>query len=402
MNTALGLRILSEIMDWSLDEAREEFRWLAFMSTYKYDGYRDYLAGVRFIESLATWLQQFSETEERKTAYQFVKKRLIYFSPAEIQRLVEKFFPEVVQDHLVEYVSANLLIPSYRIWSTQKSIDDYRWERRKTLFMGLSDGARIDTLRRMNVGAISNEQIVIATQIDPYKWESLVDDLQQDLSKMRAVDASEEYFSRVYLIDDFTASGTSLLPDPDNTEGKLKGKLVKFATSLKNAEGELKGKRIFSEGFEIVVHHYIATETAVKNIKRVYKKVAVELATMGLANINFSYGMTLLDSLSVKDDPKDPFSVLCKKYYDARIEGKSGKHGRQSGSKDKTFGYANCGTTIVLEHNTPNNSVPLLWSETRDQEGELVMRPLFRRRERHSDMEQNYSRRNRGNDGESV
>lgn len=402
MNTALGLRILSEIMDWSLDEAREEFRWLTFMATYKYDGYRDYLAGVRFIESLATWLQQFSETEERKTAYQFVKTKLIYFSPAEIQRLVEKFFPEVVQGHLVEHVSASLSIPPYRIWSTEDSINEYRWERRKTLFMGLSDGARIDTLRRMNVGAISNEQIVIATQIDHHKWESLVDDLQADLKKMRGVDTSEEYFSRVYLIDDFTASGTSLLPDPENTEGKLKGKLVKFAKSLKKAEETLPDKRIFTENFEIVVHHYIATDNAVKNIERVYNKVAEDLAALGLKSVQFTYGITLLDSLGVKNDHKDPFAVLCNKYYDARIEGKSGKHGRQSGSKDKTFGYANCGTTIVLEHNTPNNSVPLLWAETRDEEGELVMRPLFRRRERHSDMEQDFSRRDGGNDGESV
>ena len=204
------------------------------------------------------------------------------------------------------------------------------------------------------------------------------------------------------MIDDFTASGTSLLPDPQNTGDELKGKLVKFANSLKKAEEALQGKRIFTENFEIVVHHYIATENAVKNIERVYKKTATELADIGLTNIQFSYGMTLLDSLGVKDDSEDPFSVLCKKYYDPVIEGKSGKHGSQSGSKDKTFGYANCGTTIVLEHNTPNNSVPLLWAETRDAEGELVMRPLFRRRERHSDIEQDFSRREGNNDGESV
>jgi len=402
MNTALGLRILSEIMGWDLDEAREEFRWLTFMSTYKYDGYRDYLAGVRFIESLATWLQQFLDKEERNTAYQFVKHRLIYFSPAEIQRLVEKFFPEVVQEHLVEQVSASLAIPAYKIWSSKTSIDEYRLERRKTLFMGLSDGARIDTLRRMNVGAISNEQIVIATQIDPHKWESLVDDLQADLQQMCGASAADEYFSRVYLIDDFTASGTSLLPDPKNTEGKLKGKLVKFANSLKKAAEELKGKQIFKDNFEIVVHHYIATENAVHNIAKVYDGVVKELSAKGLANIRFSYGMILQDSLGVSDAPDDAFAALCKKYYDPVLEGKSGKHGSQGGVKDRTFGYANCGTTVVLEHNTPNNSVPLLWAETRDKEGGLIMRPLFRRRERHSDMEQDYSRRNGGGDGESI
>ena len=38
------------------------------MARLKYDGYRDFQASMRFIESLATWLQQF-EPHERETAY---------------------------------------------------------------------------------------------------------------------------------------------------------------------------------------------------------------------------------------------------------------------------------------------------------------------------------------------
>lgn len=91
MNRELGLRILSQIMKWSDDDARKEFRWLSFMSAYKYDSYRDYLAGARFIESLATWLQQFS-FEDRLVAYTFIKEKLIFFSLQEIQHLIEKFF----------------------------------------------------------------------------------------------------------------------------------------------------------------------------------------------------------------------------------------------------------------------------------------------------------------------
>ena len=58
MNQDLGLKILSEIMAWNDDRAREEFRWLRLMARLKYDGYRDFQAGMRFIESLATWLQR--------------------------------------------------------------------------------------------------------------------------------------------------------------------------------------------------------------------------------------------------------------------------------------------------------------------------------------------------------
>jgi hypothetical protein len=47
-----------------------------------------------------------------------------------------------------------------------------------------------------------------------------------------------------------------------------------------------------------------------------------------------------------------------------------------------------CGLPLVLDHNTPNNSVALLWAETDggDRDGAKVpaMRPLFRRRQRHS------------------
>ena len=46
------------------------------------------------------------------------------------------------------------------------------------------------------------------------------------------------------------------------------------------------------------------------------------------------------------------------------------------------YGYANCALPLVLEHNTPNNSIPILWAETQGKLGH-PMRPLFRRRDRH-------------------
>ena len=52
-------------------------QWLRLMARIKYDSYEDFRAGARFLERLAVWLQQFKQ-EDRKTAYQFVKDRLIY------------------------------------------------------------------------------------------------------------------------------------------------------------------------------------------------------------------------------------------------------------------------------------------------------------------------------------
>jgi len=66
---------VSEIMHWETDRSRDEFAWLGLMAKIKYDGDEDFRAGVRFVESLADWLQQFPQAE-REVAYGFVRRHL--------------------------------------------------------------------------------------------------------------------------------------------------------------------------------------------------------------------------------------------------------------------------------------------------------------------------------------
>ncbi|MFX8949727.1 hypothetical protein ABTM92_19415, partial [Acinetobacter baumannii] len=75
MKENLALKVLSQIMSWDDERARKEFAWLRLMSRLKYDGYRDFHAGMRFLESLSVWLQQFEPTE-REVAYGFVRNTL--------------------------------------------------------------------------------------------------------------------------------------------------------------------------------------------------------------------------------------------------------------------------------------------------------------------------------------
>ena len=63
------------------------------------------------------------------------------------------------------------------------------------------------------------------------------------------------------------------------------------------------------------------------------------------------------------------------------------RHCREAGQSDMKLGYANCALPIVLEHNTPNNSIPLLWAETTGKGGAHRMRPLFYRRDRHGSLQ---------------
>src|SRR6266850_2486213 len=96
MNEALALRLLRQIMSWDEETAVQEYRWVRLMAMFKYEGYRDYVAGVRFPETLAGWLIQFAP-DRRPFAYEFIKEQLLYFSPLEIVRLVDQFYPRFVE-----------------------------------------------------------------------------------------------------------------------------------------------------------------------------------------------------------------------------------------------------------------------------------------------------------------
>src|ERR1022692_1008123 len=114
MKQGRAMRVLSDIMDWSNEHAQKEFSWLRLMSDFKFDSYGDCVAGARFIESLADWLQQF-EREERQAAYHFVRTSLLFFSAPEIQHLVELLYPEIVELCLLKSIAEDLQVPTYSI-----------------------------------------------------------------------------------------------------------------------------------------------------------------------------------------------------------------------------------------------------------------------------------------------
>ena len=260
MNQDLGLRILGRIMDWDDDRARDEFAWLKLMARLKYDGYRDFQAGVRFIESLVTWPQQFKQHHERETAYSFVRRTLVYIGPSEMQRLVEQFYPRTVQARLVHMVAAERGIQPHRVLIDADARAATERLRRQTLFMGLSDGAHTDTIRHANSDLLGNEQFVQGTQVDTEKWTDLIENLRKDLNEPDA------RFRLVYLVDDFAGTGTSFLRFDEKTE-KWKGKLIRFKESVQSANKALNGDKLFEDGWVLCAHHYVASSHATEAIR---------------------------------------------------------------------------------------------------------------------------------------
>lgn len=370
------LKILNAIMGWDEDKARGEFQWLRLMARVKYDGYRDFLAGMRFLESLAAWLQQFATQSERDAAYELLRHRLIYIGPAEMQRLVELFFPVVIQRQLVKLVSERLGIPAYRIWADANARENLRTLQRKTLILGLSDGARIDILRHATVGKLNNEQFVIQTQIDVGKWKDLLDDLREELQ------SADSQFEVIYLVDDFMGTGSSFLRW-DAKDSQWTGKLARFGESLRSASKA--GVAVLAGGWKLHVHHYVATQRAREKLDGCASAASQAL---GLSAPSFTYGAIVPSEVCIDTTRADDEALvqLAHKYYNSNIET---KHTDKGGVKHIGLGYGGCALPLVLDHNTPNNSLALLWAEIdagKDKVGvpQPEMRPLFRRRQRHT------------------
>lgn len=366
-------------MSWDDDRAVAEFRWVRLMAAVKYDGYGDFRAGMRFIESLAKWLQQF-EPSDREIAYAFVRKRMVYLGPAEMIKIVHQLYPRRIRSDLDDVLTTLTGLSGHELLAAEDAQSLRSTLLRKTLFMALSDGARLDEVRHVNAGLIGNEQIVSGTQVDLAKWVDLLKELRTALGDQSA------RFSQIYLVDDFAGTGTSFFrwkPPQDGKDGKWTGKLARFRESLLRHDAEIDGGLV-DDGWRLYVHHYVGTKTAAAHMQSAIEKAGGALAHERWASRTaVTFGMLFDGDFPLRHPVDAQMIGLTEKYYDRRIHD---RHMEVGGTTHAGLGYGASALPLVLDHNTPNNSVALLWaeSETKPEPGDHSMVPLFRRRKRHT------------------
>ncbi|HZM03177.1 MAG TPA: hypothetical protein VFC44_09145 [Candidatus Saccharimonadales bacterium] len=88
MKEALAEKLLAKVLGWEPPEMAKERPRLQAMASFKYDAYEQFSPGLRFVESLALWLNQF-EAAHRKTAYDYLMSALVFCSAEEMDHLVE-------------------------------------------------------------------------------------------------------------------------------------------------------------------------------------------------------------------------------------------------------------------------------------------------------------------------
>lgn len=381
MNSNLANQLLASIMNWDAQTLASERAALEFMGSMKYDAYDRYMPGMRFMSSLVQWLDQFEDAKDKQVAFDFIKKKLVFISSTQMNYLVDLLYDSIIRPDLFKKATAVLQVPSYKL-SSKKVRNQFEIEKRSSLIVGLSDGAHTDILRRS--AGFSNEQVLTNYYPDSKKLAEMLEELGKD-EKLK--ESQSPSFRSVYLIDDFTASGKSFIRF-EQKDGEYHGKLKKIITELcadnKEAQDDKPEERHLSyllDPSEKCIHlnilFCVATEKAVKNIEKALddflacsdlkKEVKYKIHVVQVLEDRISQDIKDdidLMALLEKDEYLDIDSVMSKSYA-------VGKHGKPY------LGFDECALPVVLVHNTPNNSLPVLWQDSKKFRG------LFPRISRH-------------------
>lgn len=380
MNSNLANQLLASIMKWDAQTLASERAALEFMGSMKYDAYDRYMPGMRFMSSLVQWLNDIEE-EDRDEAYKFIKEMLVFISSTQMNYLVDLLYDSKIRPILLDMATNETGMPSYKR-SSMVVRNRFEIEKRSALVIGLSDGAHTDILRRS--AGFNNEQVLTNYYPDGKKLKDMLDELRKD-DKLKGVE--KPYFRRIFLIDDFTASGKSFIRY-DESDGEYHGKLKKIINELcteneKDNEGKVDIKHMsylldpLQEKIQIDILFCIATEKARTNIKSNLDDYLKSVGWQNKVEFNIHIVQLLEDKLSIdiKTD-NDLVKVLKKEkhFVEECVISKSYKVGKND---SPWLGFDECALPVVLAHNTPNNSLPIIWQDAERFHG------LFPRISRH-------------------
>ena len=377
MKFNLAKKFLAQLMNWDDIEATERFQEIDLMADIKYDSYDQFMPGIKFVGNFYLWLSQFDDINERKLMYDFVKKYIIYINSNQISHLIDllyntKIIPLIREKVVEDFKRKKQTINKYNYRHLDNSLE-FKSHKRKMLFIGLSDGSHIDIIRRNSY--LNNDQVLTNYYPDDTKLEDLAKELRE--SKDVENDDKKE-FESIVLVDDFTASGSSFIRMKE--DGSFTGKLPKFFNEI---SGNNKFHALFSDDFVIHLYFLIATKIALNYISDLLERYmqqheGLKVKVDCIQTLNEDAKFTNHQEKEAKDMPK----IIAKKRYINESELSDPYKKSYADGDDRYYlGYKQCALTLVLDHNTPNNSLPIIWQPKRE-EGELLY-PLFYRITRH-------------------
>jgi hypothetical protein len=416
MKRELSLQLLKTILPdppWTEDRLREVLEELRTLAEYKYNKYEMYQPARLFFENLYLFLSKF-RVEDRTDALEFVRKHLIYVSREEFQQLAHVLYYDRIHQKQLDFVADLTGFERYHLRRLSES-PTFKRMKRASLYVALSDGARIDYFRRQNLD-INNEQVLASYSVG----EGKIADVGRKLAD--ALAETDARFDCLFLLDDFCGSGRTLLREVASVKmdaavpglkipSEYRGRLEYDETAIQlewayrgpieqediQKIRQLSTAPVYLKAIESLIEKCAGAETKVKgSLLRITEQGLPQLLS-NRVRIYFSpllateYGLTRLQPLlsrlpeplnrlellpvaTVPNEVRirsgvEPVSTLCEAYYSA--DELEDEH-----TANVKYGYDGCGLPLILHHNTPNNSLYFLWARKWGS-------PLFVRYERH-------------------
>ena len=370
MRDVLAERVLAHVVDWGAARLSRELLDLALLAEFKYDEYGQFSPGMRFIESLSLWLTRF-KGDDQEAMYRLVRDWLVFVSSAEMQHYIKTAYADHAKPILVREAARRAGICEdhiARVMGSREFVDLGK----KCLYLGLSDGSRMDDFRRFS--RLSHEQVYSLHEIAGQRKSRMLEKLASSLGSGRGPD--DPRFEIVFLVDDFSASG-----QPYIKKDGFKGKIREFVEQF---DGDAEGGRagpgppegggglggMFAPNLLVVVLLYAATDAAAAHIRKhaskMFEKRGIRL------EVAVVHEMRMADLTSAE-------ALEAVKPILAASDSAKHKGGHGMGRPQRPhLGFDECGLLVVLSHNCPNNTLPII----RHESGDPQARALFPRRDR--------------------
>lgn len=360
----LAETLLSQVIGIDdLEHVSETTSRLRTLASIKYDDYGGYSPGVRFMESLAYWLASF-EVVDRAVALDFVLTRLTYVSGAELDHLVSTTYADVLRPRMVRAAAQSAGLSP---WAVTKVVatPEFASLQRRTLILGMSDGARLDKLRRSS--PLSNEQFHQVVVLDAQKAGDMKSKLEKALSKADL--PGDSTFESVVVVDDFSGSGTTMLRlEDDGWDGKL--------PKLREHLDDLKKRGVVAENARALILLYLLTAKAEEQLRERMTAAGFDEPDFELVS-SHTFGA----DFPLTRETDGEFWRVCSDYFAPDWKNEF----TAKGGDDLAHGFNASALPLVLHHNSPNNAPPIIWKD--ESEGEAprgrVWVGVFPRHERH-------------------
>ena len=289
-----------------------ESKW--FDINIRYNSYRGYNNITHYIHALANWLNQFESVNEKVIMLNFLSNELIFVSEQEIRDTIKAIIPDI-------------LLPIY----TEKYDNKAIYYLSQTIFLGMSDGAHMDLFRYYNK-ILDNHQICMEFELADSKCKNIIRKIQKN-----ALYSADDDLNLV-LLDDFSGSGIGYL----RNENIWKGKIIKTLEIVKKNFSCFKKVNVF-------FIPYLLTEKA-------YDYISNHVNALYKENIYFDIiPVRYIEKANLTHEEE----MIIKKYYHRNEISDSnyliGEH------TAPYLGFDHTQLCLVLYHNTPNNSIPIIW-----------------------------------------